>query len=116
MPELAWDRFHIVRAQPKKGKRIVGVVKISPLGKASQQQNLVATTCQRLTGGWVKLTPTAALEPGEYAVVELLGMQGMNTYVWDFGVNPSAPANAGSLHSDPQSTATPPDKPKDQQK
>lgn len=64
MPELAWDRFHIVRAQVKKGKRIVGVVKISPLGKASQQQNLVATTCERLTGGWVKLTPTATLETG----------------------------------------------------
>lgn len=96
-PEQPWDRFHIVRAQEKKGKRIVGVVKISPLGKALQQQNLVPTDAIELKGGWVKVTPTVALEPGEYAVVELLGRQGMNTFVWDFGVNPTAPANSGAL-------------------
>jgi hypothetical protein len=104
MPELAWDRFHIVRTQMKKSKRVVGVVKINPLGQTSQQQNLVPTTSQRLTGGWVKVTPTAALEPGEYAVVELLGRQGMNTYIWDFGVNPSAPANAAALKQVPPAT------------
>jgi len=109
-PEQPWDRFHIVRTQAKNGKRIVGEVKISPIGKATQQQNLVATTAQRLTGPWVKVTPTAALDPGEYAVVELLGRDGMNTFVWDFGVNPSAPANAGALK--PQPTAPPPDKSK----
>jgi hypothetical protein len=115
-PEQAWDRFHIVRAQPKKGKRIVGVVKINPLGKVSQQQNLVATTCQKISGGWVKVTPTAPLDPGEYAVVELLGREGMNTYVWDFGVNPAAPANSSVLK--PEAPATPassPDKPHESQ-
>jgi hypothetical protein len=96
-PEQPWDRFHIVRAELKKGKRIVGVVKINPLGKATQQQNLVPTTCRQLTGSWVKVTPTAALEPGEYAVVELLGRDGMNMYVWDFGVNPAAPANSATV-------------------
>jgi hypothetical protein len=96
-PEQPWDRFHIVRVQAKKGKRIVGDVKISPLGKASQEQNVVLTTSQRLTGGWVKVTPVSALEPGEYAVVEMLGREGINTYVWDFGVNPAAPANASAL-------------------
>jgi hypothetical protein len=96
-PEQPWDRFHIVRAQTKKEKRIVGVIKVNPLGKVTQQQNLVPTTCQQLSGGWVKVTPTLALDPGEYAVVELLGRDGMNMYVWDFGVNPAAPANAGAL-------------------
>jgi hypothetical protein len=100
-PQQPWDRFHIVRVQSKKGKRVVGVVKINPLGKMSQQQSLIPTTCQQLTGGWVKVTPTLALDPGEYAVVELLGREGMNTYVWDFGVNPAAPPNAGALHSGP---------------
>jgi hypothetical protein len=107
-PEQPWDRFHIVRMKTKNGKRIVGDIKISPIGKVSQEQNLVPTTAQRMTGGWVKVTPTSALEPGEYAVVELLGTEGMNTFVWDFGVNPSAPANAGALKPEP----SPPSRPK----
>jgi len=111
-PEQPWDRFHLVRLQSKKGKRIIGDIKINPLGKASQEQNLVPTTSQRLTGGWVKVTPESALEPGEYAVVEMLGTEGMNTYVWDFGVNPSAPANAGALRPEPV-VQPQPDKPKD---
>jgi len=105
-PEQPWDRFHIVRAQSKKGKRIIGDIKISPLGKASQEQNLVLTNAQRLTGGWVKVTPVSALDPGEYAVVEMLGTQGMNTYVWDFGVNPAAPANAIAIK--PEQPVQPP--------
>jgi len=96
-----WDRFHIVRAKAKNGKRIIGDVKISMIGKVSQEQNLVPTTSQQLTGGWVKITPDAVLEPGEYAVVELLGKEGMNTFVWDFGVNSSAPANSAALKPEP---------------
>jgi len=102
-PEQAWDRFHIVRLQSKKDKRIVGDIKVNPLGKATQEQNVVVTSSQRLTGGWIKLTPAAALDPGEYAVVEMLGKNAINTYVWDFGVNPSAPANAAALKPEPPS-------------
>ena len=107
-PEQPWDRFHIVRAQVKKGKRIVGVIKISPIGKSSQEQDLVPTTSQRLAGNWVKVTPVSPLEPGEYAVVELLGAEGMNTFVWDFGVNPTAPDNAGVLKPEPSANSTQP--------
>ncbi|HEX8818254.1 MAG TPA: hypothetical protein VF753_22380 [Terriglobales bacterium] len=107
-PEQAWDRFHIARAEIKKDKRIVGDIKVNPLGKTSQQQNLILTTSQRLTGDWVKITPMEPLAPGEYAVVELLGQQGMNTFVWDFGVNPSAPVNANAIKPDPKAAAKTP--------
>jgi hypothetical protein len=112
-PEQPWDRFHIVHARAKNGKRIVGVIKIGPLGSVSQEQNLVLTTSRSLTGGWVKVTPVSALEPGEYAVVELLGKDGMNTYVWDFGVNPAAPANAGAVGPDASPVQPQADKPKE---
>ena len=93
-PELPWDRFKIVRAQVQKdNKRVVGAIKVAVFGKVSQEQNLIPTTAERLTGGWVKVTPKEPLQPGEYAVAELLGKEGMNLYVWDFGVNPSAPEN-----------------------
>src|SRR5438093_707128 len=92
-PELPWDRFKIVRMQEKQGKRIAGDIKIAVYGNVSQEQKLVPTTAAKLTGGWVKVTPSAPLATGEYAVAELLGKEGMNFYVWDFGVNPAAPAN-----------------------
>jgi hypothetical protein len=90
-------RFKIVRMQSKQDKRIVGAIKIAVYGKVSQQQNLVPSRAELIPGSqWVKVTPDARLAPGEYAVVEMLGDEGMNLYVWDFGVNPSAPANAGA--------------------
>lgn len=109
--EQPWDRFHIVRTQAKENKRVVGDIKISPLGKTSQQQNLIATTAEKLNNNWVKVTPKEPLTPGEYAVVELLGKEGMNLYVWDFGVNPMAPANSAAIRPD-KPAGTPPDKPK----
>ncbi len=99
--ELAWDRFHIVRLQPKQDKRIIGDVKVATSGKVSQSQNIIETTAEKLNGGWVKVTPKADLSAGEYAVVEILGKEGINTYVWDFGVDPSAPENAAAIKPDP---------------
>jgi hypothetical protein len=111
-PEQPWDRFQIVRVHAKKGKRIIADIKISPLGKTGQEQNLVPTDSRRLTGGLVMVTPAAVLEPGEYAVVEMLGKDGMNTDVWDFGVDPAAPANEGASKPEPPPVVQP-GKPKD---
>ncbi len=100
-PDPTWGRFRIVRLQSKKGKRIVGDIRTNAFGKTSQEQNLIITDSLKLTGGWIKLTPVNVLEPGEYAVVEMVGTNAMNTYVWDFGVNPAAPANAIALKPEP---------------
>jgi hypothetical protein len=110
--EQPWDRYHIVQTQAKKGKRIIGDIKVNPLGKTTQEQNVIQTTSLKLNGGWVKITPVNALEPGEYAVVEMLGKEGINTYVWDFGVNPAAPANATALIPETPAVQPQPDKPK----
>ncbi len=97
-PIASADRFRIVRAEVKNGKRILGDVKRQVTGKVSEEQHLVKTTATRVSGGWLKLTPQESLAPGEYVVVEMAkqeetGKEGMNLYVWDFGVNPKAPAN-----------------------
>jgi hypothetical protein len=109
-PELPWDRFKIVRMQAKNGKRVVGDIRVAVYGKVSQEQKLVPTNAEQLTGGWVKVTPTSELAPGEYAVIEMLGKEGMNLYVWDFGVNPNAPANMNGSGLIPASSIPPPPK------
>jgi hypothetical protein len=98
--ELPWDRFRIVQVQPKGDKRIVGEIKVAVTGKSSQEQQSVAATAEQLGQGWIMLTPKAPLDAGEYAVVEMLGKQGMNSYVWDFGVHPDAPANLSVIRPD----------------
>jgi hypothetical protein len=115
-PDVTWDRFKIAKVQVKGDKRIAGAVKIAVYGKISPEANLVPTQATQLSGGWVKVTPASSLAPGEYAVVEMLGKEGMNLYVWDFGVNPSAPANSSVWKPEPASTAPPPTSPKDLEK
>jgi hypothetical protein len=98
-PLPAGERFKIVHAEIKNGKRIAGAIKIAPYGKVKPDERFVPATAQEISGGWVKLSPQQPLATGEYAVVEILGKEGMNLYVWDFGVNPSAPANASAWKS-----------------
>src|SRR5438874_4450394 len=71
--ELPWDRFRIVRAQVKGDKRIIGAVKTGLSGKGSQEQEVIAATAEQFAQGWIKLTAKSPLQPGEYAVAELLG-------------------------------------------
>ena len=98
------ERFRIVRAQVKGNKRVLGDVKRQLTGKVSQEQKLVPTNSRELTGGWVQVKPACPLAPGEYALVEMLGKEGMNLYVWDFGVNPNAPPNVMAWKPEPSAT------------
>jgi hypothetical protein len=88
------ERFKIIRIDVKGNKRVAGALKIAVNGKMKTDERFVPSTSTAMTGGWVKLTPTDPLTTGEYAVAEMLGKDGINLYVWDFGVNPAAPANA----------------------
>ncbi|MGB6387609.1 MAG: hypothetical protein WBD25_03915 [Terriglobales bacterium] len=100
-PLSATERFKIIRVDVKNGKRTAGAIKIAVTGKMKTDERFVPATVATMTGGWVKLTPTDPLANGEYAVAEMLGKEGINLYVWDFGVNPSAPANAFTWKPDP---------------
>jgi hypothetical protein len=98
------DRFRLVRLAVKKDTRLVGTVKVSMGGKVSQQAAFLPAKVEKLgTGEWIKLVPAQDLAQGEYAVVEMLTPEEMNLYVWDFGVNPGAPANPNTW----QPAATP---------
>lgn len=88
------QRFRIVRAYVQKDVRVIGNLKVTFTGKSSQQGNFLSTNVEKVgTGEWVKITPAQPLPAGEYAVVEMLGPEEINLYVWDFGIDPRAPAN-----------------------
>jgi hypothetical protein len=89
------DRYGIVRVEKKNGVRIAGNLNVAVYGKVSQKENWIKTTSTAV-GDWTKVTPVEALPVGEYAVVEIMGKDQVNLYVWDFGVDPSAPANANA--------------------
>jgi hypothetical protein len=89
------QHFRIVRLEKKPGLRVVGNLSVAVYGKVSQKENWIKTSSQAV-GEWLKITPVEVLTPGEYAVVELLEKDQINFYVWDFGVDPSAPANANA--------------------
>jgi len=110
------DRFKIIRIDLKNGKRFAGAVKIAVNGKMKTDERFVATTSAPITGGWVKIAPAEPLAPGEYAVAEMLGTEGMNLYVWDFGVNPSAPPNAFTWKPDSAQAQPKPEQPPELQK
>ncbi len=98
------QRFAIIRLEKKDGKRVVGNLNVSVSGKISQKENLIKTA-STVVGDWIKITPVEALLSGEYAVVELLEKGQINLYVWDFGVDPSAPANPNAWTARPSEPA-----------
>jgi hypothetical protein len=95
------DRFRLVRVQTKKGNRIVGNLKVSIIGRTSEETSAIKTDAERFSGDWVKIVPLEDLPPGEYAIIEMLSAKSMNTYVWDFGVDPSAPPNPSAWRPEP---------------
>ena len=114
--ELPWDRFQIVRVQVKGDKRIVAAIKTAVLGKSHPEEEAIPATAEQFGEGWVKLTPKAPLQPGEYALAEMLGKQGMNSYVWDFGVHPDAPANLAVIKPEKTKSEAPAPQPNALQK
>jgi hypothetical protein len=98
------ERFRLARLEPKKDARVLANLKVAITGKVSQQEFYLPSKAEQLQGGWIKLTSLQTLAAGEYAVVEMLDSKTVNSYVWDFGVNPSAPENPGAWRVAPQSS------------
>jgi hypothetical protein len=91
--ETAKDHLRIVRCREKKGNRIVFDFSIAVYGKVKQQTHYLDVQVTPLSNYWVKITPSAPLQPGEYALVEADDKNSVNEFVWDFGVDPDALPN-----------------------
>jgi len=88
------SRYAIVRVDVQPGERVIGALRITRAGNATQSEDIVPTKAEILPGKhWMKLTPKESLPIGEYALMEILAPGVINLDVWDFGVSPNAPEN-----------------------
>ncbi len=90
--------FAIVRVDERRAIRIVGAIHMSPNGAVTQDEDVIPTKVEVLTGKhWLKITPAQQLTIGEYALVEILSASDINQSVWDFRVDPQLGDNPASL-------------------
>jgi len=91
--EGAAGRLRLVSCEERKGNRVVFSYNIAVYGRMSVRAQYVETIVEPVSDYWVKVTPAAPVEPGEYALVEFDREGAPNELVWDFAVDPLAGAN-----------------------
>jgi hypothetical protein len=80
----------LLRAKVKGNVRELGAVNTSFTGQSSTNINAIALERWDAARGVYRFTLSQNLAAGEYAFVEFVPDQGMNLYVWDFGVEPAS--------------------------
>jgi hypothetical protein len=101
------SRYVIVRADVRKGARVIDSFRIPLLGTGKRQEDVVETTTQVLPGGhWLKITPKESLDFGEFALMEVISDKAVNLGVWDFGVHPVSPENRDIIKPEPRHRTT----------
>jgi hypothetical protein len=101
------SRYVIVRADVRKGVRVISSFRISLLGSGQRQEDVIETSLQLLPGGhWLKITPLHPLDFGEFALMEVISDKAINLGVWDFGVHPVAPENRDVVKPEPRRPVT----------
>lgn len=85
--------FAIVHATVDKDRRIFAQIRQTQYtGNAKRIDGVVDAKIERLPGGWVKMTPTAPMPAGEYALSPVPKAQNtFSTMIYDFTIDPAAP-------------------------
>jgi len=90
--------FAIVKVDERREVRVIGAIHVSVTGSVTQSEDVIPTQVEVLPGKhWLKLTPQANLNVGEYALVEIVSPSDISQSVWDFRVDPHMGDNPGSL-------------------
>jgi hypothetical protein len=80
-------RFRLLRVQVKGSHRLVENISIHITGEQTHQADDIDFQTWTPARGVFRYTVNQRLEPGEYAFVEMTS-EGINSYVWDFGIDP----------------------------
>jgi len=102
--------YVIERLDPRMDSRVLDSFRIAWLAGqpgSRAQPDIIEFKEEPLPGGhWLKLTPRAPLDFGEYALVEVLNGREVNASIWDFGVHSAAPENVEAIHPEPRRPAS----------
>ena len=93
----------LVRANGSGDRRVFAKIQFTQLtGHAKRADGLIETATERLSGGWLKITPAAGLAPGEYAISPV--PRTPNTFasvIFDFTLDPAAPNAVDAIVAKP---------------
>jgi hypothetical protein len=89
-PGESGPEVELVRATVKGNKRLLESIRTLFGEQLSQERKTVAVQRWEIARTVYRFTLSEPLQPGEYALAEMLP-DGMNLYVWDFGVDAGAP-------------------------
>lgn len=85
-PGESGPEVELIRATVRKGARLIEVLDTNLVGQQSAQRNTISLQRWEVAKGVYRFTLSEQLTPGEYAIAQLLP-EGLNLYVWDFGVD-----------------------------
>lgn len=93
-PEQREPALVLVRARVHGGERQITAISTSMTGESRTKETRIPISDWVVARGTFRYTVGQKLDPGEYAFVESVPEQGMDLYLWDFGVD--APATSPS--------------------
>ena len=84
--------LELIRAQVKGDSRLLELLNTYVTGETETKRQSIIVERWKVARRVYRLTVQQGLEPGEYVLAEILP-EGMNLYVWDFGVDPALGAS-----------------------
>jgi hypothetical protein len=85
-PGESGPEVELIRATLRNGTRLIEVLDTNIVGQQAAQRNTISLQRWEVAKGVYRFTLSEPLTPGEYAIAQMLP-EGMNLYVWDFGVD-----------------------------
>jgi len=82
----------LLRARIHAGTRLLTEININVVGQSHSKETQVSLERWVVARGTFRYTLGQKLEPGEYAFIENIPDQGIDLYLWDFGVDAAAGA------------------------